>query len=88
MRKYLVLMVAAALLALAANSPALSAFQSPIPRPTLDPAWVCQQLNNCQLPSKSAEKHHAAIYYTATLNPITPLAIDWLAVPYQFGPDD
>lgn len=88
MRKYLVLMVAAAHLALAANSPALSAFQSPIPRPTLDPAWVCQQLNNCPAAHKPAEERHDATYYTATLNPITPPVIDWLAVPYQFGPDD
>lgn len=53
-----ILLVLAALLALFLQPKPLLAFSSPIPRPTLDPAWVCQQLGNCPKPAHKHTRRH------------------------------
>lgn len=83
-----ILLVLAALLALSIQPKPLLAFSSPIPRPTLDPAWVCQQLGNCPERShRHAEKHEDKFYLFTFPGPSPTPTIDWLAVPYQYFPD-
>lgn len=68
----MVLVFIAVLLSLALTAPPISAFDSPIPRPTLDPAWECKQLDDCPAPHKIHPPQPAYIVlppYSVTMEP-------------------
>lgn len=72
-KHYMTLLFFSALLALATATPPLaSAFSSPLPRPTLDPAWVCKQLNNCPLPAPRKHRPHLPAYIILPTPASTP----------------
>jgi len=58
---FVIVALLALLLAFGLSAPETSAFSSPIPRPTLDPAWVCQQLGNCPKRERTERHHHESI---------------------------